>query len=288
MEDQDLKLRLIAEHGSFGGSQRFYSHPSTEIGLRMRFSVYLPPQAQHGKVPALIYLAGLTCTEETFMIKAGAQRFAAEHGIALIAPDTSPRGANCPGEADDWDFGVAAGFYLDATQAPWNTHYRMESWLIRELLPMLCRELPLDQDRLGIFGHSMGGHGALTLALRHPGLFKSLSAFAPISNPVDCPWGIKAFSGYLGDDRRQWETHDASLLMAGQNSAPYPQGILVDQGLEDKFLEVQLKPERLEAACARIGQPLTLRRHAGYDHGYFFISSFMADHLAHHARILKA
>ena len=289
MEEQDLKLRLIAEHGCFGGSQRFYSHPSAEIGLRMRFSVYLPPQAlQPGaQVPALLYLAGLTCTEETFMIKAGAQRLAAEHGLALIAPDTSPRGANCPGEADDWDFGVAAGFYLDATQAPWRTHYRMESWLIRELLPMLCRELPLDQDRLGIFGHSMGGHGALTLALRHPGLFKSLSAFAPISNPVDCPWGNKAFSGYLGADRSQWAAHDASLLMAKQAAAPYPQGILVDQGLEDKFLDVQLKPERLEAACAAVGQPLTLRRHAGYDHGYFFISTFMADHIAHHARSLK-
>jgi len=289
MEEQDLKLRLIAEHGCFGGSQRFYSHPSAEIGLRMRFSVYLPPQAlQAGaKVPALVYLAGLTCTEETFMIKAGAQRFAAEHGLALIAPDTSPRGANCPGEADDWDFGVAAGFYLDATQAPWSTHYRMESWLIRELLPMLCRELPLDGERLGIFGHSMGGHGALTLALRHPGLFKSLSAFAPISNPLDCPWGTKAFNGYLGEDKAQWAAHDASLLMAKQAAAPYPQGILVDQGLEDKFLEVQLKPERLEAACAAVGQPLTLRRHAGYDHGYFFISSFIADHLAHHARILK-
>lgn len=287
MEEQDIKLRLIAEHGCFGGSQRFYSHPSAEIGLRMRFSVYLPPQAQYGKVPALIYLAGLTCTEETFMIKAGAQRFAAEHGLALIAPDTSPRGANCPGEADDWDFGVAAGFYLDATQAPWSTHYRMESWLIRELLPMLCRELPLDEERLGIFGHSMGGHGALTLALRHPGRFKSLSAFAPISNPVDCPWGIKAFSGYLGDDQTQWAAHDASLLMAKQTAAPYPQGILVDQGLDDKFLDVQLKPERLEGACAAIGQPLTLRRHAGYDHGYFFISTFMADHIAHHARILK-
>jgi len=289
MEEQDLKLRLIAEHGCCGGSQRFYSHPSAQIGLRMRFSVYLPPQAlQPGaKVPAVLYLAGLTCTEETFMIKAGAQRYAAEHGLALIAPDTSPRGANCPGEADDWDFGVAAGFYLDATQAPWSTHYRMESWLIRELLPMLCRELPLDQDRLGIFGHSMGGHGALTLALRHPGLFKSLSAFAPISNPVDCPWGNKAFSGYLGEDKNQWAAHDASLLMAQQATAPYPQGILVDQGLDDKFLDVQLKPERLEAACAAVGQPLTLRHHAGYDHGYFFISSFMADHLAHHARSLK-
>jgi len=289
MEEQDLKLRLITEHGCFGGAQRFYSHPSTEIGLRMRFSVYLPPQAlQSGaKVPALLYLAGLTCTEETFMIKAGAQQFAAQHGLALIAPDTSPRGANCPGEADDWDFGVGAGFYLDATQEPWNKHYRMESWLIRELLPMLCKELPLDAERLGIFGHSMGGHGALTLALRNPGVFKSLSAFAPISNPTNCPWGTKAFNGYFGEDKDQWQKHDASWLMSQQKTAPYPQGILVDQGLDDKFLDVQLKPGTLEAACAEAGQPLTLRRHAGYDHGYFFISSFMADHIAHHARILK-
>jgi S-formylglutathione hydrolase len=290
MQEQNHKLRLISEHGCFGGSQRFYSHPSTEIGLRMRFSVYLPPQALEvgAQVPALLYLAGLTCTEETFMIKAGAQRFAAEHGLALIAPDTSPRGANCPGESDDWDFGVAAGFYLDATQEPWKQNYRMESWLIRELLPLLCKELPLDVSRLGIFGHSMGGHGALTLALRNPGLFKSLSAFAPISNPMNCPWGTKAFTGYLGEDKRLWQQHDASWLMSKRQAPPYPQGILIDQGLDDKFLEEQLKPEALEAACAEIKQPLTLRRHAGYDHGYFFISSFIADHIAHHARILQA
>lgn len=291
MEEQDNsthnhRLRLISEHACFGGWQRFYSHPSTEIGLRMRFSVYLPPQAQHGRVPALMYLAGLTCTEETFMIKAGAQRFAAQHGLALIAPDTSPRGANCPGETDDWDFGVGAGFYLDATQQPWATHYRMESWLMHELLPMLGELLPIELERLGIFGHSMGGHGALTLALRHPGVFKSLSAFAPISNPLDCPWGTKAFSGYLGADSSLWIGHDASRLMAQQKTPPYPQGILVDQGLADKFLDVQLKPERLEQACAAVGQPLTLRRHTGYDHGYFFISSFMEDHIAHHARTL--
>lgn len=290
MEDQNHKLRLISEHGCFGGSQRFYSHPSTEIGLRMRFSVYLPPQAlQPGaSVPALLYLAGLTCTEETFMIKAGAQRFAAQHGLALIAPDTSPRGANCPGESDDWDFGIGAGFYLDAMREPWKQHYRMESWLIRELLPTLCQALPLDAARLGIFGHSMGGHGALTLALRNPRMFRSLSAFAPISNPIHCPWGIKAFSGYLGEDKRLWQQHDASWLMSQRAAPPFPQGILIDQGLDDKFLEEQLRPEALEAACAQIGQPLTLRRHAGYDHGYFFISSFIEDHIAHHARCLNA
>ncbi|PKO42635.1 MAG: S-formylglutathione hydrolase [Betaproteobacteria bacterium HGW-Betaproteobacteria-3] len=279
-------MQTLSEHRCFGGVQRFLSHDAHEIGLPMRFSVFLPPQAEHGKVPALLYLAGLTCTEETFMIKAGAQRLAAELGIALIAPDTSPRGARIPGEGDSWDFGLAAGFYLDATQPPWASHYRMESWLLHELLPLVGDAFPVDLTRLGIFGHSMGGHGALTLALRHPGMFKSVSAFAPICAPSECPWGHKAFTGYLGPDRAEWLQHDASALMRGQAAAPYPQGILVDQGLADSFLEVQLLPHRLEAACAAIGQPLTLRRHAGYDHGYYFISTFMADHMAHHHRQL--
>ena len=281
-------IRTVSEHRCFGGLQRFHEHDSREVGLPMRFSTFLPPQADYGPVPTLLYLAGLTCNEETFMVKAGAQRMAAELGIALVAPDTSPRGANVPGEADSWDFGVAAGFYLDATQAPWATHWRMESWLVRELLPLLFTELPLDAQRTGIFGHSMGGHGALTLALRHPGLFRSVSAFAPISAPADCPWGHKAFAGYLGADRTTWLAHDASALMGAQTTAPYPGGILVDQGLSDKFLQAQLLPERFEAACARAGQPLTLRRHAGYDHGYYFIASFVADHLAHHHRQLRA
>ena len=281
-------IRTVSEHRCFGGLQRFHEHDSREVGLPMRFSTFLPPQVDHGPVPTLLYLAGLTCNEETFMVKAGAQRMAAELGIALVAPDTSPRGANVPGEADSWDFGVGAGFYLDATQAPWATHWRMESWLVRELLPLLFTELPLDAQRTGIFGHSMGGHGALTLALRHPGLFRSVSAFAPISAPADCPWGHKAFAGYLGADRTTWLAHDASALMGAQTTAPYPGGILVDQGLSDKFLQAQLLPERFEAACARAGQPLTLRRHAGYDHGYYFIASFVADHLAHHHRQLRA
>ena len=220
------------------------------------------------------------------MTKAGAQRFAAEHGIALIAPDTSPRGANAPGEADSWDFGVGAGFYLDATQAPWAKHWRMESYLMDELLPLVAGALPIDADRIGLFGHSMGGHGALTLALRHPGRFKSLSAFAPICAPTQCPWGHKAFTGYLGADTTAWIEHDATALMQHQPVAPYPQGILIDQGLADKFLAEQLHPHLLEEACKAIGQPLTLRRHEGYDHGYYFIQSFMADHLAHHARAL--
>lgn len=278
--------KLLSEHACFGGVQRFYEHASREIGLPMRFSVFLPAQATQGPVPAVMYLAGLTCNEETFMVKAGAQRVAAELGLALIAPDTSPRGANVPGEADSWDFGVGAGFYLDATQAPWSRHYRMESYLTKELLPLLTNSLPLDAERIGIFGHSMGGHGALTLALRHPGLFKSLSAFAPICAPTQCPWGQKAFSGYLGADESGWASHDATALMTGLPRAPYPGGILIDQGLADKFLAEQLHPHLFEAACASVGQPLTLRRHAGYDHGYYFISTFIGDHLAHHARAL--
>ena len=279
-------LRTLSEHRCFGGVQRFHEHDSHEIGLPMRFSVFLPPQAALGKVPALIYLAGLTCNEETFMVKAGAQRLAAELGLALIAPDTSPRGADAPGESDSWDFGVGAGFYLDATEAPWAAHWRMESYLVAELLPLLGDRLPVDLQKLGLFGHSMGGHGALTLALRHPGVFKSLSALAPISAPTRCPWGEKAFTGYLGADRTRWGEHDATVLMENQPAAPYPAGILVDQGLADKFLAEQLHPHLFEAACKAVGQPLTLRRHEGYDHGYYFIQTFMADHLAHHAGTL--
>jgi S-formylglutathione hydrolase len=275
---------LVSDHACFGGVQRYYQHASSVIGLPMRFSVFLPPQAQQGTVPAVMYLAGLTCNEETFMAKGGAQRVAAKLGLALIAPDTSPRGAGVAGEAESWDFGVGAGFYLNATQAPWATHYRMESYLLDELLPLVGEHLPVDASRLGLFGHSMGGHGALTLALRHPGRFQSLSAFAPICAPTQCPWGHKAFAGYLGDDRAAWAAHDASALMAERSAPLFPQGILVDQGLADKFLETQLHPHLLEAACAQAGQPLTLRRHAGYDHGYYFISSFMEDHLRHHAR----
>ena len=281
------ELELLSEHRCFGGVQRFYRHASQVIGLPMRFGVYLPPQAESGPVPLLTYLAGLTCTEETFAIKAGAQRHAAQHGLALLMPDTSPRGANVPGEADAWDFGVGAGFYLDATQAPWRTHWRMESYLLGELLPLVAGHLPIDEHRLGLFGHSMGGHGALTLALRHPGRFRSLSAFAPIAAPSRCPWGEKAFTHYLGSDRSAWAAHDASELMAAQSAPPYPDGILIDQGLADKFLAEQLHPHLFEAACAAVGQPLTLRRHEGYDHGYYFIASFIEDHIAHHAEALR-
>ncbi|WP_324657217.1 S-formylglutathione hydrolase [Burkholderia thailandensis] len=279
-------LELVSSHACHGGEQRFYRHESKTIGLPMKFSVYLPPQAARGRVPALFYLAGLTCTDETFAIKAGAQRFAAQHGVALVAPDTSPRGALVPGEADAWDFGVGAGFYLDATEAPWSAHWRMESYVAGELREIAAAELPIDGARLGIFGHSMGGHGALVLALRHPDVYRSVSAFAPIAAPSRCPWGEKAFSGYLGADREAWQQHDASELVARAGAKRFAEGILIDQGLADPFLATQLTPDVFEAACRAAGQPLTLRRHAGYDHGYYFISTFIADHIEHHARVL--
>ena len=279
-------MQLMSEHGCFSGQQRFYSHDSKQIGLPMRFSVFLPPQAAQGPVPALIYLAGLTCNEETFMTKAGAQRMAAELGLALIAPDTSPRGAGVLSESESWDFGVGAGFYLDATQTPWAKNWRMESYITQELLPLVTQNFAVDAQRIGIFGHSMGGHGALTLALRHPGLFKSVSAFAPICAPTQCPWGRKAFAGYLGADESSWAGHDATALMSQLAAAPYSGGILIDQGLADKFLLEQLHPDLFRAACAQAGQPLIFRSHAGYDHCYYFITSFMADHLRHHAQQL--
>ena len=281
-------LELLSEHACFGGVQRFCQHESSVIGLPMRFSVFLPARAVAGEhAPALIYLAGLTCNEETFMTKAGAQRRAAELGVALIAPDTSPRGAGIAGENDAWDFGLAASFYLDATQEPWSKHYRMETYLTQELMSVIGEHLPIDANRVGLCGHSMGGHGALTLALRHPGLFKSLSAFAPICAPSPCLGGKKAFGGYLGSDQTEWLRHDATALMGTKRSAPYPQGILIDQGLADNFLKVQLHPHLFESACQLIGQSLTLRRHADYDHGYYFISTFINDHLDHHAQILQ-
>ena len=279
-------LELISEHACFGGTQRFYRHDSREIGLPMRFSVFIPDGADdaQSRMPALFYLAGLTCNEETFMTKAGAQRAAAQAGLILIAPDTSPRGSGVAGEADSWDFGVGAGFYLDATQQPWSKHFRMYSY-IHEVRALVVRELPVDGARVGIFGHSMGGHGALTMALKRPDVFRSVSAFAPIAAPSKCPWGQKAFTGYLGDDTTAWAQYDASLLMAGLKT-PFPAGILIDQGLGDKFLAEQLHPEAFEEACRTAAQPLELRRHARYDHGYYFISTFMEDHIRFHARNL--
>lgn len=251
----------------------------------MRFAVFTPPQAvtKQRKVPALYYLAGLTCTEETFVIKAGAQRLAAELGLMLVACDTSPRGLNLPGDSDSWDFGVGAGFYLDATQVPWAKHYRMGSYVNLELPALVEAHFAASSERRGIFGHSMGGHGALVTALRNPDRWHSVSAFAPISNPVSVPWGEKAFSNYLGADRKSWEAYDASLLMKAK---AHPREILVDQGNADQFLAPQLHPDALESAAKASGQKLKLRRHEGYDHSYWFIQSFMADHLQHHARLI--
>lgn len=249
----------------------------------MNFSVFVPSQAATGPRPALYYLAGLTCNEETFMIKAGAQRIAAALGLLLVACDTSPRGLDLPGDSQDWDFGVGAGFYLDAEQPPWRDHYRMASYLSAELPALIEAHFAAQTDRRGIFGHSMGGHGALVLALRDPGRWQSVSAFAPICNPMAVPWGQKAFGNYLGSDQGRWRAWDASVLMA---ESAHPAEILVDQGEADPFLERELHPRSLEAAAARSGQRLALRRHPGFDHSYYFVASFVEDHLRHHARIL--
>lgn len=278
-----MSWQVLSEHACFGGVQGFYRHASTAIGLPMRLGVFRPPQARQGPVPALVYLAGLTCTEETFAIKAGAQRVAAELGLMLVTPDTSPRGTGVAGADESWDFGTAASFYLDATQLPWATHWRMESYLTQELPAVLAQHFALQAGSLGVFGHSMGGHGALTLALRHPDLFRSCSAFAPIAAPMRCPWGTKAFGGYLGPDKAAWAAHDATMLVQAGHRAP---ALLIDQGEADQFLAEQLLPHRFEAACRDAGQPLRLRRHAGYDHGYYFIASFVEDHLRHHAQAL--
>jgi S-formylglutathione hydrolase len=276
---------IVSRHRCFGGEVGYYKHESEVCGGPMRFSLFLPPQAASRAVPVLYYLAGLTCTEETFMIKAGAQRLAAELGLMLVAPDTSPRETGYPGETQAWDFGAGAGFYVDATVAPWARRYRMYSYVTRELPLLLRTSFPVRAERQGIFGHSMGGHGALVCAFRNPGQYASLSAFAPIANPMRCPWGEKAFAGYLGPDRSAWAAYDACELLP-QTKTRLP--LLLDQGLADQFLTTQLFPERLEAIAGKAGYPLEVRRHAGYDHGYYFISSFLADHLAHHAEALNA
>jgi len=282
-----VPFEVVSQHRSFGGTVGFYKHEAASTVSSMKFAVFTPPQAQSGRVPVLYYLAGLTCTEETFMIKAGAQRVAAELGIMLVAPDTSPRGVKLPGDTDSWDFGVGAGFYLDATVEPWSRHYRMYTYVTQELRALIEAQFPADTARTGIFGHSMGGHGALTIALRNPERYRSVSAFAPIAAPKQCPWGQKAFSGYLGPDRGQWSIYDATELVAGVKDAARKPQILIDQGLSDQFLQTQLHPHLFEDACKKAGYPLQLRRHEGYDHGYYFISTFMQDHLVHHARILR-
>jgi len=281
-------IETISEHRCFGGTQGFYRHQSKVIGLPMKFSVYRPPSMQHtpqASMPVLFFLAGLTATEETFMIKAGAQRFAAKHAIMLVTPDVSPRDTGIKGATDDWDFGEGAGFYLDATEAPWSSNFRMETYIVDELRTIVTDHFAADANRIGIFGHSMGGHGALTLALRHRDIFKSVSAFAPIAAPIKCAWGQKAFARYLGSDETVWAQHDASALMS-QLVTPYPSGILLDQGLADKFLSEQLHTHEFAAACKIAHQPLTLEYQADYDHGYYFIASLIEKHLAFHAKSL--
>jgi S-formylglutathione hydrolase len=284
-----MNLETISEHPSFGGKVGFYRHSSSVNHCTMRFSVYAPPQASQRKVPVLTFLSGLTCTEETFMIKSGAQRLAAELGLMLVSPDTSPRGEDVPGDpAGAYDFGLGAGFYLNATEVPWNRHYRMYDYVTVELPGVLSANFASDRQRQGIFGHSMGGHGALTIGLKNPAVFRSISAFAPICSPINCPWGQKAFGNYLGQNRKAWSEYDATELVKsiGRNKPANP--ILVDQGMADQFLERELHPHMFEAACAEKEIALELRRHQGYDHGYYFISTFMEDHLRHHAALLNA
>jgi S-formylglutathione hydrolase len=276
-------LATISQHAAFGGVLGYYQHHSQANHCDMRFAVYTPPQAASGPVPVLYCLAGLTCNEETFVTKAGALEHAARHGILLVAPDTSPRIA-LPGDRDSWDFGIAAGFYLDATQPPWASHYRMYSYVVDELPTLLAKNFPADIARNGILGHSMGGHGALTIALKNPQKYKSVSAFAPIAAPIQSPWGMKAFTGYLGAYRAAWAEYDATeLVKAGHKFAG---GILIDQGSADKFLGEQLKPGLLATACKAAGQDCFLQMRDGYDHGYFFIQSFISQHMTWHAHLL--
>lgn len=281
-----MSIEILSEQRCFGGVQGVYRHQSATTGGPMKFAVYQPPQTAHGKLPVLYFLAGLTCNEETFAIKAGAQRFAAELGLILVMPDTSPRDTGIDGATGDWEFGEGAGFYLDATTPRFDQRFRMESYVTRELPELLRSNFPgADLERESIFGHSMGGHGALTLALNHLGRYRSVSAFSPIVAPSQVPWGKKAFPLYLGNDRDTWQRHDTvELLKAGRRFAGT---ILIDQGLADKFLDTQLRPEVFESAARDAGQAFELRRHAGYDHSYWFIQSFVEDHLRHHAAALK-
>lgn len=272
-------METVSEQRCFGGIQGVYRHESETTGTPMQFAVYTPPGAKRGPVPVLWFLSGLTCTEENFTVKAGAQRYAAEHGMILVAPDTSPRGAGIEGEDDDYDFGTGAGFYLDATRSPWDRHYRMYSYITRELQDLVVAGFPADRDRQGITGHSMGGHGALTIGLKHPEVYRSISAFAPICAPARVPWGKKAFGGYLGDDTVAWEAYDATaLLRSGHKSG----SILVDQGDADGFLSEQLRPDLLREAANEAGQDVDIRMQTGYDHSYFFIATFVGDHIRFH------
>lgn len=278
-------MELVQSNRSFDGEQRIYRFNSISLQGESKFGIYLPAQALAGQAcPTLFYLAGLTCTEDTFAIKAHAQRLAAQLGLILVTPDTSPRGEQVA-QGDHWDIGQGAGFYINATQAPWAEHFQMESYVAEELYDLVTQQFAVQAERIGIFGHSMGGHGALTLALKYPEKFKSVSAFAPICAPSQCPWGEKAFSNYLGSDQAEWLKHDATALI--QTKIAHFADILIDQGLSDQFYS-QLNPALFQQACQAAGQPLTLREHAGYDHGYYFIQSFIDDHLQFHAVQLES
>ena len=279
-----MTLETVSTNRSFGGTQGVYAHESRELGCRMQFAVFTPPQAESEPRPVVFWLSGLTCTEENFTVKAGAQRMASDLGLVIVAPDTSPRGLGLPGEDDDYDFGTGAGFYVDATVEPWATNYRMYSYCSGELPALVFKHFPARADRQGIMGHSMGGHGALTIALKHPGVYRSLSALAPIVAPMSVPWGRKALTGYLGDDREAWRPYDATDLVT--SGARFDGTILIDQGTADQFLEEALRPDLFRDACAEAGQPLDLRMQEGYDHSYFFIATFLEDHLRFHATAL--
>ncbi len=276
-------LNLKKESVCFEGTVAYYSHYSQCCNSNMNFAVYIPPQAKIKPVPVLYYLSGLTCTEDNFTVKAGAQRYAAESGIMLVAPDTSPRNTGIVGEEEDWDLGSGAGFYVDATVEPWQKHYQMYSYIVQELPELIAANFPILPSKQGIFGHSMGGHGALVCALRNPDKYLSVSAFAPIVAPMSCPWGEKIFTAYLGKDRLSWTDYDGTELVQKDR---FPGIILIDQGTEDAFLEEQLLTVKFERACAAVGQPLNLRWQQGYDHSYFTIATFIGDHIRHHASIL--
>lgn len=282
-----MALVEISSNRIFEGYQKVFEHESSELKCKMRFGVYLPPKAETHKCPVLYWLSGLTCTEQNFVTKAGVQRLASEHGLIVVAPDTSPRGCNVEGEDESWDFGSGAGFYVDATRDPWSQHYRMYSYVTRELPKLVKESFSADAEKQSIFGHSMGGHGALVCALRNPGMYKSVSAFAPICNPVECPWGQKAFAGYLGEDHEAWKAYDATLLVSTYSGPPLD--ILVDQGKDDQFLSAgQLLPDNFLAACTQAKVPAVFRLQEGYDHSYYFIATFMDDHVLHHAKYLNA
>ena len=282
-----MSIETLSEQRCFGGTQGFYRHASAATGGAMKFGVFMPPLADGAKAPVLYFLAGLTCSEETFAIKAGAQRLAAELGIALVTPDTSPRDTGIEGATGDWEFGEGAGFYLDATTPAFAPRFRMYRYTVDELPALLAAQFPaLDTTRASIFGHSMGGHGALTIALKNPARYRSVSAFAPIVIPSEVPWGQKALTRYLGEDRDAWRAFDATALI--EDGVHFAGTLLVDQGEADKFLDTQLRPEYLERACRANAQALELRRHPGYDHSYWFIQSFVEDHLRHHAQALRA